>query len=243
VLQRIVSSLKYRAKWAQLGVLYGRQLRLDHIKIAGRKVRLDFPPSECKTQEHEFHKIILDDCYRLNDTHAASTILDIGANIGLFALAARNRFPKAAIHCYEPNPAVLPHLRAHAQQIGAIYFPEAVGLSNGKISLKTSDEGSIFSVSKENDAGDIDQCSFLEAVSRLGKVNLLKLDCEGAEWQIFEDRETWKSVDQLVMEYHLWAKANSTTEELRYTLSSLGFTRIDVCDDGRQWGMAFASRQ
>jgi hypothetical protein len=41
-------------------------------------------------------------------------------------------------------------------------------------------------------------------VERLGgSVDLLKLDCEGAEWEIFDDLEPFKAVGMVRMEYHL----------------------------------------
>lgn len=242
MLHRIASSLKYRAKWAKIGVLYVRRPNTSRITAGGRKVRLEFPEAERSRQEHELHKIILEDCYRLHDIPNADTVLDIGANIGLFAIAARHRFPRAIIHCYEPNAAVLPNLRSHAAQIEAACFSKAVGLKAGKISLQTSEDGSLFSVSKEDAAGLVDQCSFSSAVAKLGRVTLLKLDCEGAEWQIFEDREAWKSVDRLVMEYHLWAKELSSISELRKVLASLGFSRINIREDAPSFGMAFADK-
>ena len=59
MLKRIASSLKYRAKWAKLGVLYARRPQTHRIKVGGRNVRLVFPDEERSRQEHEFHKIIL----------------------------------------------------------------------------------------------------------------------------------------------------------------------------------------
>jgi FkbM family methyltransferase len=243
LLQRALSSLSYRAKWARLGVVYGRSLKLNQVRIGGRRIDLSFPAAEQSVQEHEFGKIVFDDCYQLARVHAAKTVLDIGANIGLFALAARRAFPTATIHCYEPNPAIIPHLQSHTDQIGAVCTSEAVGLSDGTISLQTSGDGSLFSVARHDVGGKINQRSFSSAVALLGTVDLLKLDCEGAEWEIFEDLESWKSVTHLTMEYHLWAKEGTTVASLRATLASLGFTEIDIqpSDDDR-WGMAFAAK-
>jgi len=55
--------------------------------------------------------------FNLKDTHCADvlsgcydlpveavTVLDIGANVGAFARWASQRWPEAAIHCYEPQP-------------------------------------------------------------------------------------------------------------------------------------------
>jgi FkbM family methyltransferase len=242
MLQRVISSLSYRVKWARLGVVYGRSFKLDSIKLHGRRVSLDFPSTERPRQEHEFSKILIDDCYRLSEIKRAQKILDIGSNIGLFAIAARRRFPHATIHCYEPNPAVIPYLQSHCNQSACQLFPAAVGLTAGRVSLRAEGEGTLFSTTIADSSGGIPQVSFAEAVANLGTVDLLKLDCEGAEWEIFEDVQTWKSVHRLAMEYHLWARKGSTVAALRQILSALGFKKIDIRDEASQWGMAFASR-
>lgn len=242
MLRRVISSLSYRAKWAQLGVVYGRSLKLDHVKLGGRRILLGFPANERPRQEHEFSKIVIEDCYRLGEVRVAQTILDIGSNIGLFALAARRRFPDARIHCYEPNPAIVPYLQSHCAQAKCQVFPAAVGLSEGTVSLRTDNEGTLFSTTVADSSGGIPQVSFASAVAKLGHVDILKLDCEGAEWEIFEDLATWKSVRCLAMEYHLWAKPGASVDTLHDKLAHIGFSRIQICDDGAQWGMAFAAR-
>ena len=242
MLRRIVSSLKYRARWAQLGVIYGKSLKLSRVRIGRRRIDLHFPVSERDVHEHEFGKIVFGDCYRLHEVPDARTVLDIGANIGLFALAARRAFPKAKIHCYEPNPAISHNLETHCIQAGCDYFLEAVGLNSGKASLNAGANGTLFTTTTSCDTGQINQVSFANAVARLGAVDLLKLDCEGAEWEIFRDQETWKRVRHLVMEYHLWAQPSSSVQHLREVLSSLGFSRIEIQEDAPQWGLAFAWR-
>src|SRR5882672_6964366 len=107
MLSRLRSSLAYRLKWAKLGIYRPGSRCPQSVWIAGRSVPLSFPADEQSVQEHEFHKIVLEDCYRLSDVkRPVRTVLDIGANIGLFALAARQQFPGALIHCYEPNDAL-----------------------------------------------------------------------------------------------------------------------------------------
>ena len=63
---------------------------------------------------------------------------------------------------------------------------------------------------------------------------MLKLDCEGGEWSLFEDVESWKRIEALTMEYHLWAKPGSTLDDLRHKLSELGFEILAVtaAEDG-----------
>lgn len=245
MLQRALSSLSYRAKWARLGVYYGKSPKLDHVWVGGRRIELSFPALERSVQEHEFEKIVFDDCYRLSKIPSeVTTVLDIGANIGLFGIAARRFFPKATVHCYEPNPAIFSNLETHCFQSDCEYFPAAVGRSDGKVSLNRADSGTLFSTTASNASGPIEQVSFAKAVARLGgQVDLVKLDCEGAEWDIFHDREAWQGVQHLVMEYHLWALASATTSLLKGALFYLGFDDVEIYEVGPDEGLAFAIRK
>jgi FkbM family methyltransferase len=242
MLSRIYSSLKYRAKWARFGVYYAKSPRLKSVRVAGRRVRLSFPENERVTQEWEFGKIVFEDCYRLAEISSpVQTVLDIGANIGLFAIAARHHFPAATIHCYEPNPLLEKYLSAHCSAVRADYRMQAIGAKAGRIALRLGD-GSWSSVSEERPDGPISQLSFADAVTRLAFVDVLKLDCEGAEWDIFFDRIPWTRVRSLVMEYHLWAKPNSNERFLERQLHELGFINISVCPSSRGRGFAFARK-
>jgi hypothetical protein len=62
-------------------------------------------------------------------------VLDIGANVGWFSVAARSRFPDAAIHAYEPNPTVVPVLRRNVSALDVVVHPEAVGVTAGLVSI------------------------------------------------------------------------------------------------------------
>src|SRR5262249_26819485 len=163
-------------------------------------------------------------------------------NVGLFALAARLHFPQAAIYCYEPNPALEPHLRHHADVVGATYFMEAVGSKEGAISLQPG-ENSLVSVAIDTGEGDIPRRAFADIVARIGTVDVLKLDCEGAEWELFADPVPWRNVRSLVMEYHLWARPGSTTDDLKRRLTSIGFENVSIpANGGLTWGFAFAHK-
>src|SRR5437867_4670203 len=49
-----------------------------------------------------------------------ATILDVGANVGQFALAATAHFPDAVIHSFEPVPDVADTLRRNTEGARAI---------------------------------------------------------------------------------------------------------------------------
>jgi len=172
-----------------------------------------------------FIDILLDDCYGLHSAREVSTILDIGAHVGLFGLAARHAFPRATIHAYEPNSLLESHLRVQASAAGFKYFLEAVGKENGRVRLDVH-EDSVRTRSYPDPRGQVRQIAFRVVVQRLGGlVGFAKLDCEGAEWDLLGDETTWRAIERVAMEYHLWS--GHTHHEARTKVSDLGFTVMD----------------
>jgi FkbM family methyltransferase len=172
-----------------------------------------------------FIDILLDDCYRCRklarSCQPIGTVLDIGANVGLFGITARYAFPIAQIHAYEPNPYLEGYLAVQASSGNFSYFMEAVGLETGTISLQFHSDA-VLTRTKVDTAGKIPQVAFKMAIERLGgSVDLVKMDCEGAEWDVFKDKDSWNRVKHLSMEYHLWP--DHSHEEVLDVVQSLGF--------------------
>jgi FkbM family methyltransferase len=156
---------------------------------------------------HTFFENFIDDQYGLSRIQGPiSTVADIGANIGCFVLAAKGHFPAATIHGYEPNPRVLPVLLENASKIGASVFPEAVGTADGYVKMIDDSFSTIAKTERVGTSypGAIPQVSIGKVIERLGgRIDLLKIDCEGAEWQILSRENSLAQVRRIRMEYHL----------------------------------------
>jgi FkbM family methyltransferase len=209
------------------------------IRIGSRSPRLSLP-DDVGTQT-AFIDLLLDDCYRLRKLpDNLRTILDVGAHAGLFSLAARLNFPDAQIHAYEPNPQMQPFLSKQAEAGGFSFFGQAVGLVDGRMSLDSCAD-SVQTRTRRSEQGEIQCVSFASAVAKLGgAVDLVKLDCEGAEWEILKDETSWKNVRNLTMEFHLWA--GYALEELKTRVVQLGF-EVRHCElTGKDFGLLVAAR-
>ncbi len=165
-----------------------------------RRLRVNAPPEHGLA--YDFINLFFDDEYGLKSLHHyPQTIVDIGANIGLFSQMAGALFPGATIHSYEPNSRLHDYLNKNLGQIGGKLFPEAVGAEAGTgRSLDTGDSRTgVF-----EKGGDTPIVSFSTVVERLGgTIDLLKIDCEGGEWDIFENPVPFRNVRTIRMEYHL----------------------------------------
>jgi FkbM family methyltransferase len=67
------------------------------------------------------------------------TIIDIGANIGQFAVASAKLFPGVAIHCFEPNPESVARLSKNLSKLpNTFVYPIACGERNGEVEFRVN---------------------------------------------------------------------------------------------------------
>lgn len=241
LLNRITTFIQKRVRAREIGVTLWRiqDFRLPaRLRLNGKTVPVLFP--EERGVLVAFVELFFGDCYGLHQTTApVETVLDIGANVGIFALAARQAFPNALIHSYEPNPHLEPYLKVQAEASGARYFMEAVELDNCHVTLNFQPD-SVQTTSTVDESSTIPAVAFREAIARLGgTVDFAKVDCEGAEWNLWRDTDAWKQVKQLATEYHI--QEGHTHEEAHSVITGLGFT---VCEHIREdtFGLIRATR-
>ena len=170
-----------------------------------------------------FRDVVLDDEYGLERLpYSPKTILDVGANVGIFSLWAGANFPGAIIHSYEPNAALQEYLADNIGQVGATLHAEGVSGRDGLGSFAQAGE-SMVGQCKESESGNIPVVSLRTAINRIGgSADLLKLDCEGAEWSIQEHPEAFSAVRCVRMEYHL-IEPDHSTKRLVEAFESMGF--------------------
>ena len=137
LVRRLIQLINRKKVAVKLGIRFNRCSTFvlpEQIVIKGQHHRLSLP------DEHgikvAFIDLLLDDCYGCRELDdPVKTVLDIGANVGLFGITAREAFPDAIIHSYEPNPHLEQYLRNQARVGSFEYFMEAIGLESSKVML------------------------------------------------------------------------------------------------------------
>jgi len=174
---------------------------------------------------YDFINLLLDDEYGLKSLKfSPQTIVDIGANIGLFSQMAGALFPKAKIHAYEPNARLHGYLEKNLLSVAGELFPEAVGATAGMgRSLDNGDSRTgVF-----QKGGDTPIIAFSTVLNRIGgEIDLLKIDCEGGEWDIFQNTEPFQRVKLIRMEYHLLG--GRTLDDLKKVADRIGFEIVKL---------------
>jgi FkbM family methyltransferase len=239
--RKFLQHLRRVANARRFGIAFTRRASFvlpTTIQLGGKSIPVSSPA------EHgaaiDFLTCFIEDEYGLRDVGMpVQTIADIGANIGFFSMAAKSYFPGATIHAYEPNPRILPHCFENAAAAQFQVFGEAVGAQAGFVSIEDSgDSNQARTVSSKESGSRVSQVSLGTVVERLGgTVDLAKVDCEGAEWELFEDAGPWAHIAQLRMEYHLWGR--HTFADVDQALRKIGFTILYHRPAG-EWGTVWA---
>ena len=179
-----------------------------------------------------YKEIWFKDDYRLrrDPLPPGSTVIDIGANIGMFAVFAATEMGAARVVAFEPFADSFALLSANAARNHLTSIePVPLGIAGAAGTRTLHMQGrhgvhSLFGTSGE--AKPIECITLADAFARfaIARCGFLKLDCEGAEYEILlgTPPEILARIDRLALEYHDWITDHGH-EELRALLVANGF--------------------
>jgi FkbM family methyltransferase len=173
---------------------------------------------------------------------ASDTIIDIGANIGVFAAYLSSLAPGIHIHCFEPSSQTYARLRKNMECSGlqelVTTFNLAVFDSECRLFLKdgaSSGNRSFFErMDSRASAESVRTINLPKAIqlTGAGTIDLLKIDTEGSEIEILEGGKDadWNSILRVVVEFHDFMRHGSRDRVIR-ALERYGFDQITVIED------------
>ena len=200
-------------------------------------------------------EVLVDDAYQLDrlpwEGQRSDTlrVVDIGAHVGSFAITLAWRYRCATVTCFEPAPETAGYLARNIEANGlsdrVTFHRAAVGAAAGSAQLLRTVAGSGQAtlqpalVPDATERIDVPVVDIATAFSLGGPPDLVKLDCEGGEYEIvLESSATlWESVRCILLEYH--PVPGHSWSELRTHLVGLGF-RVGWHEPGRVRGLGMA---
>lgn len=198
------------------------------LRFIGRPKKIDRGP---------MFDIILNHEYDRYPVSAKDVVVDIGAHVGTYTVLAGKR--GASVLAIEPDPESFRLLRINMLLNNVAGIAENIALldKTGHAMLKSSNEQSSANslILKEDGLSYNDikvPTDTLENVMKrngIGHVDILKMDCEGAEYSILDSvsDKTAASIDRMIIEYH-YIDAERNGPKLAERIKSLGFA-IDYC--------------
>jgi FkbM family methyltransferase len=169
--------------------------------------------------------------YKVNSEH--KVIVDLGANIGTFALFAARQSQDAKVICFEPFPDTFQQLKSNFKNNGLdgriVCRQLAVSGSNLPRVMAPGGFGNTTSYLLESVAENeevlnsvfcitfADLLEEVAAVSSVRTIDLLKMDIEGAEYEFLENvpAESLSTVREIQMEYHACGSKEKLFDKLR----------------------------
>jgi FkbM family methyltransferase len=185
------------------------------------------------------------------EIHCSPThvIVDVGGNIGTFGVLVASMADRGRVVIAEPaadNLRLLQLNLALNHVKNASVWPVAVTGSNGPVLLYSADQGGFHSVlqsrlprGRATRVDGVTLATLFDAAA-VERCDLLKLDCEGAEFDIVDSLtpELARRIDQIAMEYH------APGQRLIARLEGLGFAILkhEKFDPPYPGGHLFVSR-
>lgn len=178
----------------------------------------------------QWHDIFVEQSLAFETNEPAPRILDCGANVGLASLFYKRRYPMARITAFEADPAMAALLTLNLRANGAAdveVVSAAVWTEAGDISFCAdgADAGSILSPDSSPSHASV-RVPSIRLADRLAseRIDLLKLDIEGAETAVLADcADALDNVNAILLEVHEFNPERRNAPGLLRLLERRGF--------------------
>jgi len=159
-------------------------------------------------------------------------VIDVGGHIGLFSVYASQFCTNGKIFCYEPIKENFDLLTENIElnRLQNVYpFNTAVSKSVDEITIYLNDDEAGHSMFLETENYRKARSTTLPKIfndNSIDKCNFLKLDCEGAEYEIIDTTPSkyFDKIDKMIIEYHMADTKPQLLENLKNKLSSLSYS-------------------
>ncbi|MHA2225595.1 MAG: FkbM family methyltransferase [Candidatus Hodarchaeales archaeon] len=175
---------------------------------------------------------------------SSDTVLDIGSHIGAFSIFASKHAKNGTVYSFEPNPENYSLLEQNItinKINNLIPSNKAVAKMKGlteMIICQDNTGGHSFVLNKNNKQSQvitIETTTLIDIVeeNRINQIDFLKMDCEGAEYEILFScpDHIFNMIHKMSIEYHNIDKQRNA-QILKEFLEKKGF-RVEVFSEGR----------
>jgi FkbM family methyltransferase len=230
-------------------LIYKKDIKIKESTIKKYKLKLENHTEPTFINYCEFFIDGIYDKYLKGKSY--QTVVDVGANIGLWVEYIQNVADIKTIYAVEPNLKALDCLKtSYGDSIQIVN--KAMANIDGQLDFFVDTENSTISSLAQygslTTSYKVDSITFKTFLKQYGldKVDLLKIDIETGEYPLLEsfDNSDFEKIDNLLIEYHLLS-GRTYEKDVNYILNKLKMTGYYVYVKNMHdiGGFIFASKQ
>lgn len=201
---------------------YERYERVNNVKF----LNFIFDVPDFPSFTEQFKELFVDESYKFTSQSSSPIIIDCGANIGTSCLYFKTLYPQSKVTAFEADEKIAKILTSNLNNnnINDVkIISSAVWINNDGIefSCEGADGGSIQGNGARKKVNSI---RLKEVLNQIGRVDLLKIDIEGAEYEVIKDcQSALGNVENIFIEYHSWNNSPQRLSEILVILEQNNF--------------------
>jgi FkbM family methyltransferase len=167
---------------------------------------------------HQSQQIFKSHLYDFSTDTDNPVIIDCGAHIGLASIYFAEKYPKGKIYAYEADPAIGKMLNVNIKSLGlknvetcahAVWIDD-----NGVLFKNTNDDSGFINNFRHKNCVRIPSVR-LKDILENKKIDLLKLDIEGSEYEVIADCDNvLNNVKNIIVEVHKFRDHNGSLGDI-----------------------------
>ena len=176
---------------------------------------------------HSYREIFEKEIYRFQSTKENPLVIDCGSNIGLSVVYFKQIYPGARIISFEPDGVNFHLLSQNVEKNqlkDVILHQAAVWVREGEISFE-SRESEASHIQEGGKGTSVKAVRLKTILQDAGPVDFMKMDIEGAEYEVMEDiSDQLGNVQNLFLEYHGKVEDTKKLTRLLNIVQEAGFS-------------------
>jgi len=236
IIKKTFSKLGYRIEAIQPTPT----IEADNGVLEQKAVKNRFEPYECTFMEHTLYvhdyasfdlgnsELFHDKIYKFKADNDRPYIIDCGANLGMSVIYFKTIYPDAEIVAFEADPYIFSFLEKNVksyQFLDVNVINKAVW-NNSDDTLSFLREGGAGGRIQEKSNGfsfvDVRTIRLKGFLNK--KIDFLKIDIEGAEYNVIKDcADELKNVQNLFIEYHSFPETKQNLHDILEIVQRAGF--------------------